>query len=146
MADQENVRICRIRCTFNGCTWLGAASVWPVQLMFRDTHRPAIVHGLSPAVSVAALIPEDLSSEHDHVVIGRPEIRIPAALCQQRPGEGLSQRAGCRIVRLEFQESQTGGWAADTDADTSRRLTCVSLRPATLSSAQSSGFPRGGFP
>lgn len=82
----------------------GGASVWPVQLVFRDAHRPAIVHGVSPAVRVTALIAEDLASEHDHIILTRLEIRIPATFFLQRSGEGLSQRAGNRIVCLEFQE------------------------------------------
>jgi hypothetical protein len=103
--------------------------------VFGHAHGPAIVRGFRPAALVATPIAEHLASEHDHMVLANPEIRIPAAFCQQRPGERLSKRAGYLIVCLEVQNVQTGGWAADTDPDMFRRLTRVSLRPTTLSSA-----------
>lgn len=113
----------------------GTASVWPVQLVFRDTHRPAIVHGLGPAVLVAALIAEDLASEHDRMVIARRKSAYqPPSASSDRARDSASGPAIASSAS-NSRKVQTDGWAADTDADTSRRLTPASLRPATLSSA-----------
>ena len=95
--------------------------------MFRNAHRPGVVRSVSPAALVATLIAEDLVSEHDHMVVAVPEIRISAALCQQRPGERFRQHIGNIIVGLEFQECPDRRLAHETDADTSCRLTRVRL-------------------
>jgi hypothetical protein len=78
--------------------------------MFRNAHRPGVVRGFSPAALVATLMAEDLVSEHDHMVVAVPEIRISAALCQQRPGERFSCTSATSSSASNSRNVQTGGW------------------------------------
>jgi hypothetical protein len=70
---------------------------------------------------------------HGHCPPGNPHTQPPSA----RSDRARDSASGPAIASSasNSRKVQTGGWAADTDADTSRGLTRVRLRPATFSSA-----------
>ena len=74
-------------------------------------------HGLGPAVLVAALIAEDLASEHDRMVIARRKSAYqPPSASSDRARDSASGPAIASSAS-NSRKVQTGGWAADTDAD-----------------------------
>jgi hypothetical protein len=84
---------------------LGAAPLlWPVQLMFRHARRLAVLDGFGPPGLVAAAVPADLLSEHDHMIVSDSEVRVPSAVWKQRPGKPLSECIAHIIIRLEIKD------------------------------------------
>jgi hypothetical protein len=120
--------------------WLvpGSGSVRPVQLVVRYAYEPAVFDGGRTAGSVTAAVSEDSASEDDHVIVGDREIRVPAAVGEQRIRQRCCEYIGHVVVGLEVQERPDRGPRAVMALDRGR-LPCSGGEARMLRIAASLG-------